>query len=311
MSQRTRMVTVSVLMPVFNGGGYLSAAIESILRQTFTDFEFLVLDDGSTDATPDILRKYARQDERLRVISRGNRGLVASLNELLGHAQGRFVARMDADDISLQHRFYRQVQFLDDRVDVVCLGGDVEVIDESGRTLTIWKYHRDDEQIQERQLTGHAGVCHGTAMMRREVLVGIGGYDARYALAEDLDVSLRLSDVGKLANLGEVLYKFRLHSESLSEQAALAQHQAARSACERAWERRGIQGEFKSAPWRPGPGSVSQHEYMLRCGWWAWRSGQRRAAASYALRAIRKRPAAPSGWKLLASALCRPVKAED
>jgi GT2 family glycosyltransferase len=305
------MVTVSVLMPVLNEERYLAAAIESVLGQTFADFEFLALDDGSTDATPDILREYGRRDRRMRIISRGNRGLVASLNELLGHAQGRFVARMDADDISLKHRFSHQVRFLDEHMDVVCLGGDVEVIDEFGRSLTVWKYHTDDKQIQERQLSGHAGVCHGTSMMRREVLTSIGGYDARYFLAEDLDVSLRLGDVGKLANLGEVIYRFRLHNKSLSEQAALAQHQAARSVCERAWRRRGIQGEFTSTPWRPGPGSISQHDYLVRCGWWAWRSGHRDTAVSYGLRAIRKSPMSPSGWKLLISALCRPIKTDD
>lgn len=310
-SRAMSLVKISVLMPVFNGGKYLSVAIDSVLAQTYGDFEFLILNDGSTDETPHILREYARRDSRLRVTSRGNKGLVASLNELLGQARGQFVARMDADDISLPERFIRQIHFLEDRQDVVCVGGNVEVIDDRGRTLTVWKYFESDEQIQERQLTGHAGVCHGTSMMRREALVGIGGYDARYSLAEDLDVSLRLSEVGKLANLDEVIYKFRLHNKSVSGQAALAQHEAARSACERAWKRRGIQGEFKSEPWRPGQGSISQYEFTVMCGWWAWRHGRRTTAASYAIQSIRRSPIAPSGWKLLVSALCRRNNASD
>jgi hypothetical protein len=149
-------------------------------------------------------------------------------------------------------------------------------------------------------------------MMRREALVGVGGYDARYSLAEDLDVSLRLGDVGKLANLGELIYKYRLHSNSLSEQAGLSQHEAARAACERAWQRRGICGEFKAgATWRPGPDRRSRYQYMLMYGWWAWTSKQRRTAAIYALRAIRQQPVARGGWGLLARALCKPLKREE
>src|ERR1035438_2739598 len=99
------MTSVSVLMPTYNQQKYLRAAIESILTQTFTDFELLVLDDGSTDSTPKILREYAIKDQRLRVISRQNKGLCASLNELLALAQGQLIARMDSDDISLPCRF--------------------------------------------------------------------------------------------------------------------------------------------------------------------------------------------------------------
>jgi glycosyltransferase involved in cell wall biosynthesis len=304
------MVTVSVLMAVYNGEKYLSAAVESILGQTFLDFEFLILDDGSTDSTSHILRKYAAQDQRLHVISRENKGLVASLNELLGHARGRFIARMDADDISLPHRLSQQVQFLQDHVDVVCLGGSVEFIDDEGRLLQTLRYPKSDEQIQQRVLAGFTDICHPSAMMSREALIRVGGYDSTFFLAEDLDLWLRLGETGKLANLDEVVLRYRFHSASLSGRASSKQLEVARAACERAWQRRGIKGEFKLSPWRPGPGKRSQHEYMLCCGWWAWRSRQRRTAASYALRAIRKRPTAPSGWKLLASALCRPVKAD-
>jgi glycosyltransferase involved in cell wall biosynthesis len=303
-----RMVAVSVLMPVFSGEKYLSAAVESILSQTFGDFEFLVLDDGSTDSTLDILRAYSAQDQRLRVISRGNKGLVASLNELLGQARGEFVARMDADDIALPHRLSRQVQFLRDHVDVVCVGGSVEVIDEKARFLTTFRYPKSDEEIQERNLLGDASICHPSAMMRRDALIRIEGYDGDFFLAEDLDLWLRLGEIGKLANLDEVVLRYRFHSKSLSEKGSIRQLEVARAACERAWQRRGIQGVFSASPWRPGPSRASRHEHIVKCGWWAWKSGQRRTAAIYALRAVGEWPTHRAGWVLLACSLCRPLK---
>ena len=302
------MVTVSVLMAVWNGEKYLSLSMDSILAQTFTDFELLVLDDGSTDSTLDILRKYAARDHRVRVITRENRGLVASLNELLGQANGQFVARMDADDISLPNRFSLQVQFLRDHPDVVCVGGNVEVIDEKGRLLTTFRYADSDEEIQERNLSGQTGICHPSATMRRDALVRAQGYDSHFFPAEDLDLWLRLGEIGKLANLQDIVLRYRFHASSVSEQASHVQLDVARAACQRAWQRRGIQREFKAAAWRPGPGRASQYEHMLKFGWWAWHSQQHRTAASYAIQAIRIWPLKRRGWFLLACSLWKPLK---
>jgi glycosyltransferase involved in cell wall biosynthesis len=298
------MVAVSVLMPVHSGEKYLSAAVESILGQTYADFEFLALDDGSTDSTLDILRAYAARDPRLRVISRENKGVAASLNELLDQARGEFVARMDADDIALPQRFSRQVQFLRDNLDVVCVGGSAEVIDEQGRFLTTLSYPRSDQEIQERNLSGDASICHPSAMMRRDALVRIEGYDGDFFPAEDLDLWLRLGEIGKLANLDEVVLRYRFHSMSVSGRGSIEQLAFARAACERAWQRRGTLQEFKASPWRPG----SPYEHLLTCGWWAWHSGQRRTAGIYALRALREYPTRRGGWVLLACTLCRRLK---
>jgi glycosyltransferase involved in cell wall biosynthesis len=302
------MVTLSVLMPVRNGEKYLGEAIESTLAQTFTDFELLVLDDGSSDSTRDILASYARRDPRVRVIAREQKGLVASLNELLSHAQGQFVARMDADDICLRDRFARQVQFLRDHRDVVCVGGNVDVIDDEGRFLTTFHYARDDEEIQEANLIGRTSICHPSAVMRREALLSVHGYDDEFALAEDLDLWLRLGEVGKLANVEETVLRYRFHSSSVSERASHEQLAVARAACERAWHRRGIQREFKANPWRPGPDRRSRHEHIVKFGWWAWTSGQRTTAASYAYRAIGLRPLQRDGWVLLACTIWRPLR---
>ena len=303
------MTTVSVLLPVYNGARYLSAAVDSILAQTFADFELLILDDGSTDETPAILARYAHQDGRVSVISRANKGLVTSLNELLSHARGRYVARMDADDIALPERFALQVQFLDTHADVVCVGGSVEFIDDRGRLLVTIVYPHSDNEIQDRLLGGTTAICHPAAMMRRESLVAVGGYDEAFALAEDLDLWLRLGEIGKLANVDNVVLRYRFHSASVSERASAEQLTIARAACERAWQRRGVPGKFKAEPWRPGTDRASQHDYLLLYGWWAWRSRQHRTALSYALRGIADWPTRRDGWVLLACCLFRPLRA--
>lgn len=302
------MVTVSVLMAVFNGEKYLSASIESILGQTFGDFEFLILDDGSTDSTVAILNRYAEHDGRIRIISRPNEGLIASLNELLGCAQGEFVARMDADDVALPERFSKQVQFLRNHRDVVCVGGAIEFIDSKGRFLRSLHYPSHDEDLQERNLCGECAICHPASMMRRESLIRIKGYDHDFRLAEDLDLWLRLGEIGRLANLDDVVLRYRLHSASVSEQGSARQLEVARAACERAWQRRGIQREFTGRPWRPGPTRGSRHEHVLKRGWWAFHSGQRRTATIYALRAVRESPSRRGGWVLLAYATAGPLR---
>lgn len=241
---REGLPLVSVLMPIFNGGKYLREAVEGILDQTFTDFEFLVLDDGSTDDSLALLRQYAARDSRVRVITRENRGLTFSLNELLSYARGEFVARMDADDVVLPERFARQAAFLGEHPGVVCVGGAYQMIDSADRFLTTLTPPQTDAEIQYLHLSGHTAINHPTAMMRLAAVNRLGGYDSEYDLVEDLDLWLRLGEVGKLANLADVLLKYRLHDKSISEKAGQKQREAARRACESAWRRRHITGHL-------------------------------------------------------------------
>ena len=301
--------TVSVLLPAFNAQKYLRAAMDSILAQTLADLELLALDDGSTDATPSILRDYAARDRRVRVLSRANKGMASSLNELLQIAQGRFVARMDADDIALPERFERQVRFLEATPSVVCVGGAFELIDEAGRYLTTLVCPVSDAAIQQMILAGHGAICHPSAMMRRAALRGIGGYRAQYKPAEDLDLWLRLGEVGRLANLPEPVLRYRLHSDSMSEQQVSKQRDAARLACEDAWRRRNVPGHFEASNlWRPGRDRWSRHGFMLQYGWWAYLSEERKTAALYGFKAVTAVPFAMEGWKLLICALCKPAR---
>ncbi|MFD1958687.1 glycosyltransferase family 2 protein [Novosphingobium panipatense] len=114
---------VSVLLPCYNGAAYLEEAVRSILLQTFADFELIVVDDGSTDATADILARMGRRDPRLRVVRQPNGGIVAALNTAIAHARGEYIARMDADDVSFPERFAFQVAWLDAHPATVLVGG--------------------------------------------------------------------------------------------------------------------------------------------------------------------------------------------
>src|SRR5438046_2743554 len=161
-----QMPTVSVIMSVYNAQRYLAAAIDSILAQTFTDFEFIIIDDGSTDRSSQILADFANKDSRIRVETRANKGLTRSLNEAIALSRGEFLARMDADDIALPNRLEVQVRFMREHRDVVLLGGGYELIDGAGRFLRKMIPPSDDATLQEHALSGRTPICHPLAMMR-------------------------------------------------------------------------------------------------------------------------------------------------
>lgn len=303
---------VSVLMPVYNAERYVAEAVESILAQTFMDFEFIITDDGSTDGSLKILEAYARKDERIRLTSRGNKGLTPTMNQMLGRAEGEFIAIMENDDVALPERLARQVEFLHCEPNVVCVSGAQELIDEKGRLLTCLEAPEHNDRIQQLALAGHTSICHVGAMIRRASLIEIGGYDETMRMAHDLDLWLRLGELGALANLKDTVVKYRLRTDSISGQNPLQQRQEAKEACLRAWQRRGIEGHFEATePWRPGTDRASQHRFMLQYGWWAFNSRQRKTATIYGTRAIAALPLAKGGWKLLACAALKRLPGGD
>ncbi len=221
----TNKPIVSVVMPVYNGERFLDEAIDSILTQTFDAFEFIIIDDGSTDRTPEILTHYQQKDARIRVHRQAtNLGLVAALNQGCGMAQGRYIARMDADDISLPMRFAKQVAYLDAHPEVGILGTGAQIIDEHGKLSKIIKVTAIG--VGWRTLFGSA-LVHPSVMMRRAVLNRIGGYDPEINLAQDYDLWTRASRVTRLANLCNVLLQYRVWDSSISGQRAQHQEQAA------------------------------------------------------------------------------------
>jgi glycosyltransferase involved in cell wall biosynthesis len=296
--------TVSIVMPVYNAERYVAQAVESILTQTFGDFEFLIVDDGSTDDSLRILRDYERRDNRVRLISRPNTGYVIALNEMLAMAKGEFVARMDADDISLPERIGRQVAFLREHTDVACVGTSSDRIDAKGRRIGQVRHQLNDDEVFAGLLRGDNPVLHPSVMMRADAAKGAGGYDTSLMPAEDLDLWLRLSEVGRVSVLPDILIKYRLHSGSVSEKMQLVQMQKLREACERAWRRRGVAATFTAEPWRAHD-RESRFEFTRSYGWRAWRLGESSTAFAYGLELIRRRPYCGDGWRLCVISMIR------
>ncbi len=303
---------VSVLMPVFDAERYVSEAVESILNQTFSDFEFIIINDGSTDKSLRILERYAARDERIRLISRANKGLIASLNEGIALAKAPLVARMDADDIALPDRLSRQVSFLDEHPEIVCLGGDHWFMDSKGRLLTLAHPATGNEEIQSLLLVGHNHLCHPTVVMRREAVERAGGYDPDTVCVEDYDLWLRLGEIGSLANLDSPVLHYRLLSSSISSARAEEQLQNMRGACERAWKRRNIEGTFEvKKHWRPGDDRKSRFDFNVKYGWWAFNSGYRRTALLYGMKALSVLPFKLEGWRLLVCSLIKAPRGRE
>lgn len=289
---------VSVIMAVRNGQRYVRQAVESILQQTFSEFDFVVVDDGSTDRTPARLKQCGRHDGRLCLIRAAGQGIARSRNEAVSMARGRYLAIIDSDDVAEPTRLAKQVEALETRPPI-CIGSAVRIIDGKGRWLTVLEPPASDEAIQESVLAGHGAIYNPSAMMARADFERVGGYHALYEPAEDIDLWLRLGERGTLANLKEPLLRYRMHDQSISESKTVTQRQRANLACEHACQRRGVKPRYEAwTPWRPGNDRQSQHAFMLQYGWWAFQAQQYGTAAVYAGKALLRRPLNREGWAL-------------
>lgn len=205
---------ISVVMPVYNGGKYLQEAIESILNQTEGDFEFIIIDDGSTDGSPSLIEKYREIDSRIKVITQENRGLISSLNTGIDQAKGKYIARMDADDISLPYRFEKQVELLNNGGDIC--GCHFKIINEKGDVI-------DSKDVETENfplvLMSNVPFAHGSVLIRRDFLnrkkLRYGG--TRYTKAEDYQFwCVIFNNGGQFRNLSDCQFKYREVEGSLS-----------------------------------------------------------------------------------------------
>jgi glycosyltransferase involved in cell wall biosynthesis len=197
---------LSVVMPVHNALPFLDDSIGSIINQTFTDFEFVILDDGSTDGSERVLREWEAKDSRIRVFQSDRRlGLSGSSNLVVTKANAAIVARMDADDISHLERLRRQWEIMQARPDVAVVGTLCDGIDACGRRVRPrdrWRLVRHSRYIP---------FPHGSAMFRRKDFHAVGGYGKEFELGEDQDLFFRMAAVGRVVTLPDVLYHFRYH----------------------------------------------------------------------------------------------------
>lgn len=200
---------ISVVMPVYNALPFLNESIKSILEQTFSNFEFVILDDASTDGSVESLREWARRDQRIKLYESNSRlGLSGSSNAVVAKTGARIVARMDADDIAHPDRLRRQWNIFEEHPDIALVGTLCNGIDATGREVR----PRDRWRLVRRST--YIPFPHGSAMFRREVFDRVGGYDEASAGAEDQDLFLRMAACARVVTLPDVLYSYRYHSNN-------------------------------------------------------------------------------------------------
>ncbi len=242
---------VSVLMAVRNGERFVREAIASLYGQTYQDFELIVVDDGSTDGTPEILQQV--KDSRTFIYRNAeNLGLTKSLNKGLSLCRGDYVARMDADDVSAPERLAKQVAFLEGHPDIALVGTPYYHIDAQGMVAAQIDVPTGDDQIRE-ALKEKNCFGHGTIMARRSALVACGGYDERFVWAQDYDLWLRMAEQHRLANLDEPLYYWRSTEACVSHAKRQQQQYYKDLAIREARGRRAKQDTFRRAKHLAGP----------------------------------------------------------
>lgn len=219
------MPKVSVIMSVWNAGDYLKTSVASVLNQTFTDWEFIILDDGSSDGSTAYLKKLSCEDSRFKIVlSEDNLGLTRRLNEGLDLAEGELIARMDCDDICLPGRLKHQVEFLDGNPNVGLIGSDVWVIDEAGKRIRIKKNPRTDCEIRWEALLDNPFI-HPAAMFRRSLIDEGLRYDPEFRFAQDYGLWSEMLKETTAATLPDALLEYRIHQNQVTVGSRAAQMQ--------------------------------------------------------------------------------------
>ena len=287
---------ISVVLPVFNAERYLHESIRSVLAQTFKDFELIAVNDGSYDRSQAILEEYAKRDSRVRVIFRRNTGIVGALNDGLSASFGGLIARMDADDIAHPTRFERQLDYFSTHPDVVVCGTAVHFTDPFGRLVKPCPRPLSHDEIVSKLYEGDGGaMIHPSVMFRRESVLSIGGYREQAQWIEDLDLYLRLSECGKLANLPDYLLNYRQHPQSVNATKSDESRWVAKNAVLReALAKKGTQ-------WVDRSFVPQQSTSELHCEW-ACESlgyGNWRVSLAHATRAVWAAPYDRRTWEVL------------
>jgi len=289
---------VSVVLPVYNAQRYLAETVESILSQTFCNFELVAVDDESTDRSRDILKEYAERDPRVRVMELSHVGIVGARNAGMKVARGEYIACMDHDDVMMPERIGLQVEFFKNHSDCIAVGGAGLLIDPDGDPLIERHLPIAPDEIEAELLQGINPLIQPSVTIRREAVLSIGGYREESNFAEDYDLFLRLAEVGKLANMPDVLVKYRQHMSRASHAHYEQQNQVANAARREAFERRGLSNFVPSPPQSWHPNTLS--EFHVRCTNDALDGGNIQTARKHVACLLREKPFSPRTWDLMA-----------
>lgn len=207
---------VSVLMTAYNAEKFVGLAIESILKQTYKNFEFIIIEDCSKDNTWEIILKYAKKDERINAIkNEKNLNAGGSSNKGLSICNGKYIVRMDADDWSFPDRLRKQVEYMEQHPEVVCSGGSIIICDEDLNQIGPRKYSLSHKEIITEILRFNP-VPHPSSIWRKEIIQKTHGYPAKLGISEDYALTLEISQYGELGNISDSLIKYRVHRNSES-----------------------------------------------------------------------------------------------
>src|SRR3989344_4812533 len=206
---------ISVIMPVYNSEAYIESSVESILNQSYTNFEFIIIDDASTDKTYDRLLKLIKIDKRIVLVkNKRNEGVTKSLNKALKIAKGKYIIRMDADDWSYPNRFKLQVDLMENNPDVVVSGSYVEICNSKLKMKNLRKYHLDDTTIRK-HIFRYSPFAHPATIWKTKVLKE-NLYSEVIIVSQDYELYFRVGKIGKFMNLDKPLLKLRMHDTSVS-----------------------------------------------------------------------------------------------
>ena len=292
-----KQLQLTVVMPVYNNGPYLAAAVDSILNQTYLEFKFIIIDDGSTDDSLAILQSYANKDARIKLISRENRGLVATRNELLSLTHTQYFAIMDSDDISYPNRLERQLSFLENQPDYGIVGCRDMLIDPDGLAIRVINDNCTHEDIDQANLSFDVFQTLNAYMAVTEKVKAIGGYRDEIIYAEDRDIFLRMAEIAKVMVLPETLYAYRQHYTNTCVTKAKAVSLNVRQVVDNACQRRGTSIAMPEVGAHPENITVAQLHNVW--AWWALTEGNLKTARKYARKVLMKKPLSINSWRLL------------
>ena len=207
---------ISVLMPCYNAAEFIRESIDSVLNQTYSDFELILINDGSTDETQSIIDEYTSTNKIIRGITKENSGIPDTLNVGIEAAKGAWIARLDSDDIAMPNRFQMQIDYVGNHPEIILLGSGCIVIDEYGNEIKKYSYGETHQEIVRNMLRLKPFFPHSSALFFKNAAQKLGGYVTRFSEGEDLDLWLRISNTGAIACLPQSLIKLRKHANCVT-----------------------------------------------------------------------------------------------
>jgi lipopolysaccharide transport system ATP-binding protein len=298
----TEIPMVSVVMPVRNAERYLDQAIGSLLAQTLRDFELIVIDDGSTDRSPEIIQRYADNDARIRPVLREHRGITPTLNQGLQLARGRYFCTLDADDVAAPELLDQEVSYLESHPECVLVACRLLLIDAEGAPIRTTNIEETHEDIDAALMGFHSFYTANGYLARRETVVEVGGFREDVALAEDRDLCLRLAERGRMGHIAEPLYLYRQHTTNVCQERMEELNECVRRVVSDARGRR----RLEALPAEVGPPALGRLSNMHRhrtWAWWALKAGNVGTARKHARACWWRAPWSPESWRVLLCSL--------